>query len=529
MKKISIIILLLSCSIFAQDKSESQSIELPEFVITGKENITIPKMQKSMPQLIPLLSNNFFTPSYPSKEQTTIDIPKLENETINLGNFPKSTNGIIKLGLGLHTWPKGDFYYNNWTDNFVYKAHLFGFNELEYEKRAGVNKAGIDLGGSYFVNNASQFLPGLEIYLNGKYYYESFNYFGSYNPEINRRTNNGIAKLSFNYVTNDYSNFGITFDDLFYEQKDDNTTENIFGSSAYVQFKLINFDLKLQGNYKNQTISGDKFNIGNQYYFYSTATIGFKLFNFFNIKGGIYFAESEGNTFFAPIGFGSFKLNKFVSVFGEFSPNTQFLTLYDFKERNRYYELNDFVNLFVENKFNVKAGVKYEYEKYFEISGGVGYLNSDNNFYFEDKVNDGFFRIYKDDIENSYAFINMLFRKGPYGEFYAEGRLQSISGSNNKTLPYSPSFLSKLNYSYAFPFGLNIKLGLNYYGESYADYENTNKIPSAFDLSTSFDYEIFKNFKLIFEFENLLNDEYYYYRNYKAKPIDLIIGGEFRW
>ena len=81
------------------------------------------------------------------------------------------------------------------------------------------------------------------------------------------------------------------------------------------------------------------------------------------------------------------KLNKRISIFGEFSPNTKFNTLQDFRNGNRYYQFNNFVNLFTENKFNLKFAVRYEYEKYFEISGGMGYLNSDNNFYFEDNIN----------------------------------------------------------------------------------------------------------------------------------------------
>ena len=57
--KIYFIILLvcaqLSC---AQTESQSQSIELPDFVITGKESISVPKIQKSVADFIPLLSDD---------------------------------------------------------------------------------------------------------------------------------------------------------------------------------------------------------------------------------------------------------------------------------------------------------------------------------------------------------------------------------------------------------------------------------------------------------------------------------------
>jgi len=529
MKNIFLIVILFSCSLFAQEKSQTQSIELPDFVITGKESINIPKMQKSLPEFIPLLSKDFFTPSFPNDEEILIEVPKLENEIVSIGNYSQNTNALIKFSAGLQTWPKGEFYYNDWIDNFSYKTHLFGLNELEYKKKAGLNIAGISLGSSYFIDHESEFLPGLEINFDGNYLYESYNFFGSINPSLDRITNSGIADLSFNYVTNPSSKFGIDFNDLYYEQKDDAVNENIFGIHAYVQFKLVELDLRLEGNFKNQTISGENFATGNQYYFNSIVTLGFKLFNILSLKGGVYIAESEGNTFFAPIGFGTFKLNKNISFFGEFAPNTEFLTLYDFKENNRYYRFNNFVNLFTENKFKVKAGVKYEYERYFEINGGVGYLMADNSFYFDDNMVDGFFTIHNEDIENSFAFLNLLFRKGPFGEFYADVKLQNITGSNNKTLPYSSTILSKLNYGYNWSLGFGLKLGLNYFSEAYSDYDNNAKIPSKIDLTASFYYELFKNFKLTLGLENILNEKYYYFRNYKAKPIDILVGAEFRW
>ena len=58
MRKIILIFFLSFTIVFAQEENQSQSIELPDFVITGNEKITIPKVQKSHPDLIPLLSKD---------------------------------------------------------------------------------------------------------------------------------------------------------------------------------------------------------------------------------------------------------------------------------------------------------------------------------------------------------------------------------------------------------------------------------------------------------------------------------------
>ncbi|MCB0732039.1 MAG: hypothetical protein KDC88_13500 [Ignavibacteriae bacterium] len=529
MKKFLIIFCFALSILYSQEENRSQSIELPDFVITGKESITLPKIQKSSPDFIPLLSKDFFTPEYPNEDQTKVDLPKVETEVLNIGNYSQTTHALLRFSAGLETWPLGEFFYNDWSGNFSYNAHLFGKNELEYVDKAGLSLAGADIGAKYFVDHSSDFLPGLEIGFNGNYFYESFNFYGSATPKINRITNNGFAGLDFNYVSDPFTNFGINFSNSYYQQKDDEIDENIFGTNAYFKLRISDFDFKIEGNFKNQTISALNQNFGNQYYYSSMATLGFKLYDILNLKGGIYLSESEGNTFFAPVAYGSLKFNKSISLYGEFAPNTEFKTLRDFRNLNRYYQLNNFVNLFIENKFNLKAAAKFEYEKYFEISGGVGYINSDNNFYFEDNLQNGFFTIHPEDIEKSYAFINLLFRKGPFGQFYGEIKLQNVSGQNDKYLPYSSTLESQMNYSYDFIGGFGLKLGLLYFGEAYTNYDNTEKIPQSLDFNLSMYYELFRNFNLTLAFENLLNDKYYYFRNYEAKPFDVLAGFEFRW
>ncbi len=195
MKKILLILLVIISSLFAQEGTQSQSIELPDFVITGKESINIPKIQKVHPDFIPLLSKDFFTPNYPNEENTTIKLPEISTEIISLGNYKQKTNALLMISAGLETWPKGEFYYSDWTDNFSFNSHLYGKNELEYVKNAGLNIAGLDLGLKYFVDHTANFLPGLEIALDGGYFYESYNFYGSAIPTIKEKYQYGICEF----------------------------------------------------------------------------------------------------------------------------------------------------------------------------------------------------------------------------------------------------------------------------------------------------------------------------------------------
>ena len=87
MKKIIVIICMFNVVLFAQEQTKTQSIELPDFVITGVQNISLPKIQKKQPEFIPLLSKDFFNPTFPGVEEIPLEMPKLKVEHVDLNNL----------------------------------------------------------------------------------------------------------------------------------------------------------------------------------------------------------------------------------------------------------------------------------------------------------------------------------------------------------------------------------------------------------------------------------------------------------
>ena len=529
MKKIIVILWLLSIPLWAQKENNTQSIELPDFVITGKQKITMPKFQKKEPDFIPLLSKDFFNPKFPSEEEIQINLSKQKIEEVNIFDKLQGTNGLIKASGGLYTLPKLDVFYGNWINNFSYGFHLFGLQERKYIDYAGITNYGGSLGTKYFVKQDAKVLPGMEVSFNGNYKLEKYNFFGSAFPKTKRETNFANADISVNFTSNGKFQFGFELNDNYYEQVTDTISENIFGTKGFMQFRLMNMDLKIEGTYKNQSINKTKLHFGNTYYFNTIATASLNLYRRINIKAGAYIAESNNNTFFSPIAYGSFKLTNYITLLGEFSPFAELQTMKNFVSQNRYYKLNNFVNSFVENKVNIKFAVRFEYEQYFEINGGIGYLNSDNDVYFVDEDNDGFFNALVDDTENTYIFLNALFRKGPGGEFYGELKVQDVRDSDNKKVPYAPTLLADFTYMYNISSKLGTKIKLDFHNGTHTDKGNTLEIPKMVNISLSAYYKLFRNFNFTFTLENLLDNKYYYYQNYKAKPFDILAGFEYRF
>ncbi len=83
--------------------------------------------------------------------------------------------------------------------------------------------------------------------------------------------------LGFNYYSDPYNNFALNFNDSYYNQKDNDIDENIFGTDAFYKIRINNFDFKLAGSYKNQSINSTNLSYGNQSYYNTSFTLGFKL------------------------------------------------------------------------------------------------------------------------------------------------------------------------------------------------------------------------------------------------------------
>jgi outer membrane receptor protein involved in Fe transport len=82
-------------------------------------------------------------------------------------------------------------------------------------------------------------------------------------------------------------------------------------------------------------------------------------------------------------------------------------------------------------------------------------------------------------------------------------------------------------YNLSSKFGTKVKF--EFHNGAYTNKDNTLEIPKMLNLSLSAYYKIFRNFNFTFTLENLLDNKYYYYQNYKAKPFDVLAGFEFRW
>jgi len=198
-------------------------------------------------------------------------------------------------------------------------------------------------------------------------------------------------------------------------------------------------------------------------------------------------------------------------------------------DMNPYFYIHNFVNLIYEKKNSFHISFKYNYDKFYEINGGLKYFSSSTLPYFESSALHGRFNVAEAEAKSYTGYMNLLFHLGPYGYFYGSAELNETKNNNGKTLSYYPVLKSYLTYGYNFDFGLNPELTLDYRSKQYINISNNNSINPFVNLGTKLTYKIAPDFSLTFELNNLLNRKNYRWFEYQEMPIDMLFGLIYRW
>lgn len=530
MRKIIFILFTITISVYAQRDNTSQSIELPDFVITGIQAIQIPEMDKPKPELIPTLSEEFFKPK-PSPDE--LDLVTLNNpiaQEVDLLGKIEDNNGLLILGGGLNTLPTGDFYFNQGFQNFLFKTHVWGTNTTEFVDHAGYNISGASGSVDIFVGNKSTFLPGLNINASGKYFRDSYKFFGSDTPSLKRETENTFIRFGITNLSDSKFKYGVNGSTHFLKLKENNFKEDLYKGNAFFEFAFGKFSIGSSVNYFLQDLRHNISQNDNIRFFDGEIYVSVFTSNDFKVKFGLYFSKLDTAKFFSPNASFVLKLDRNFTFYGEYYPHTKFLTMNDFIRENRYLNLTTVDNILTEYRNFSKIAVKYQFDKFFEIDGGLSFSKVDNMHYYSDSLSNGKFEVLPiNGVSKFGGFLSLMFYEGPMGFLYSQVNYDLINSEKDLKIPYYPEISLLIKYGYNFDFGLSFSTSVKYYQNVYTDLKNTDKLPSLINLETELEYNLFSKFDLTVRLENLLNRKNFFISGYQEKPFDIIAGIEYRW
>ncbi len=531
MRKLLIIsiVLIFSLSIYSQENDKKNpNVELPDFVITGKDVISLQKANKLDPGFISIISEEFIQPLYSPENLGISDLANPIKDQLNLTDTLNLYSTRLTIGTGIYASPEGNLSFAQPFNNVIIGAVLNGENQRAYIDNSDRYKINGELSLAYFVPDDAS-LSGTQFKFRGGYGLNSYRFYASNNPTQKRNYYNGNYSLDVSNLVARYFNFDLSAKDKYTFLSDENLTENLFRVDGYLKGSFPFFNLAGNFNYTRQLLTNNIINKGDFDYIFVRPYIQFILQNAFIISGGISYSKSGSLNYTAPYASVAFKVNDFVSLYGEFNPSAEFLGQGDFLVQNMYYNPQVFPNAFIKKTSAFTGSLKFQYFKYYEIDAGIKYFKADNLPFFMNSASSGMFDVNFTGATNYSVYANFLFHNGPYGVFYATADYNDLKDNSGNTIPYSPKMKTTVAYGYNFDFGFSVQPKLDFYSQSYADLDNLIKLDPYIDLGVKIAYKFGSNFSLNVELSNLVDRKNYKWYGYREAPLDLVAGFTYKW
>lgn len=513
----------------AQDETKKNpTVELPDFVITGTSKVSIKKVDKIRPDFVSTISQEFLKPSYSPEDFAIGDFSNPIKSDMSFLDKVEYFKGNIHAGIGYYTIPTAGINYAHPFNNGIIEGMFNGLftrayvdNSDRYKTRAGFNLL-------YWSDIDGAFFPGTQFNLNGNYGTTSFKFFASDNPEERRSINSGKIEATINNDFNRNFLLRITATDNIANISQEEFTENNVRLKGESLIKFSDFNLGVAADYRYHSIKNLLGNNSGKDFLLLRPTAGFQFTKLIKASFGWSFSRGAGNTYNALYASAALKLDKNLTLFGEYAPQAMFESPGMYLLKNNYFRVDSIGSIYWEKQNAFTATIKYEYDKYFQIDGGFKYFSSDNYPYFSNSTINGKFILSYADVKFISPFADFLFYLGPYGEFYSTVKFNNATVDNGNYIPYIPRFELNAAYSYKFSKEVKSTVKLDYLSKRYADINNLISISDYLDLGLSLVYTFNEKFDFTFDLNNLLNHHNYLWNGYKEIPLNVIFGINYR-
>ncbi len=527
LKTIFLFLAFVITSYSQEEGKSSAAVELPDFVITGKDVVKIKKSEKLNPFLISTFSEKFVLPTYSPEDIPVKEISLPVRDDLNLLNSHNFFKGYISGAIGFYSLPDLGILYTSPIENGIFRTKLNGIYNRQFVDNSDNYKLSGGANLIYWTDINSSFLPSTQFRLNADLSTKGYKYYGSNDPTEKRSITNLFGNFNIKNEYNSSFLFKINVSNNFTTSGEENFKENHIDLRLNTLLRLSFINIGFSGNFNTVFLSNDISNHKELNYFLLRPTAGFQFTSLAKGSFGFTISKTSMDKSIMPYAELSVKLSDNVTFLGEFNPTAELLTPAHFLSKNPYFDIAKSTNIFFNKSLQYQISAKYEYQRYFEISGGFKSFSSDSLPYFYEKEK-GKYSLKFSDVKSITPYINFNFFPGHYGFFFGELEVNPAQNDTGKTIPYFPSFKVSANYGYIFSEVLTSSLNLTYFGSSYADLNNFNKINSYVNLGLSLSYNFDKEFDFFVKFENLLNNSNYIWNNYKEKPFDILLGVKYK-
>jgi len=522
--KIIFVFIIYLGLIYPQDETKNPNVELPDFVITGKDDISIRPVNKMKPDFIPTITGEFLKPMFKPEELEIAQISNPIEGDMKLLDSADFYKGIISLNAGRYTLPGGEINYAYPFERGMLHGILTGENQIKYLDYSDRVTYSGELDFNYSLANDNEVMPGTKFSLGGKHTVNKYNFFGSITPERKRTLNAGTAYIGIQNLYGKKFIFDIELAGDFTYLDTENYNESVLLTNAFGKYSLDDIALTVKADYQKQFLTTDSLGSPHPDYWFLRPAISFKIVNKFIANAGFTFSGSDSEYMHNIYASLSAEISKNLVILGEYQPVGEFVTSGSLLRDNFYFNPQSYSSIFVKKKNMLNITMVYEYDKYFQIDGGLKYFKTGNLPYYSNPDTSGIFELASSDAKSFVLFTNLLFHLGPSGIFYGSFELSDVENSEGNRIPYYPAARGSFAYGYEFSKEIMAKLSLEYLSKRFVNIDNSNSVKSLFDLGLLLEYKFRNNLMLSLLLENILGTKNYLWEGYQEKPFDITLG-----
>lgn len=539
---------LLLTAVSAAQENRNPDVELPTFVITGSQDFMFPPEEKAKPEFVSTLSDEFLKPRYEADQLNIKSFSDPLRNDATLADTIRYVKGIFEASAGNLYLPSANLTLSRPFHNGLFHARINGYNQRAWVDNADRYAVLADARFSFFQPHTAEFLPGAEFSIAADAGYKAHKFYMTADPELEHQLTTGALRLGMNNQLLRSLRYGLTFDTEFAQLSAlDFVNDLNIAAKGYVHSELSGAVLKLDAGLLLHRGESWSYTDKMTQFYHGTALVGYRYGETLLLEGGGTFAVTDNNDeFFRPIGRFVLQFARGISLMGEYAPRIELITQTDMLGRNEYFYDAGFDYLFSSQQHAFKAALKYEYLRFFEISGGASLALSDDTPYFYSTgiaptaVNRGGGGFSVNTIETTSlgAFLHLLFHPGPHGVLYASFEVDLTTMDENTApgvdtdgnyLPYRPLYTGSLYYGFAVNEFITLKPQLFIRGAAYADVQNTIELDPVIDVSLEASYRSSETMEFTLGAGNLLDSDNALWQGYASPGVNVQLGVRFTW
>ncbi|MHB1050251.1 MAG: TonB-dependent receptor [Bacteroidota bacterium] len=514
-------------------------IDLPEFVITGSEEINLDITNKAEDD-----EDRIFMPQkpVPGFRSLEVDGAVSRKQIKQFSKAPAGLNGKVFAGLGFYLTPQMDGWFGQHDDKNSFMINGYYSSTEGHVDDAGWWKAGFGAKGRYVMPDSSDILPYAQLSGDLRYGRESYRAYASAAPTQ-------VRDLSaFDISLGAGSRYALPYKSLsgfdytgrigigtFSASDSVASSETDFYLNGVATTRFLALALRGQAEYRTTA--------------YTMSVPGISAGHWFVIKG-------EGQTLILPSLQLSVALQQFIyrgnagAAGGRFYPQAE--VRYFMTERATMYagfaptvERNTLSSLTQQNRYihyasrlmpsdvpvSVLAGFEFTPAEEITASAKFTYRHVNNFATFLDTSGAKVWEVtYLSEVRSSRVDLSLLYRFNPRQNVTAYFTTQSVTQKDSaRAMPYIPKYSVGAVYHHFFDMGLHLEALAEFVSSRFTDFSNTHSNAGYVFTSVKGDIEVLDRFRATAELHNAINQRYFVWNGYQERNLYLLLGISYSW